>query len=227
MIHGIEILEQAVVQFLESLFGTVGWFGVVLAMAIESACIPLPSEVTMPLAGWFLIEAQGHAVWHVVWAGVYGALGCTIGSVVTYWVGALGGRPLLERYGKYVLISRHDIERADRWFDRWGEATAFFSRLLPVVRTFISLPAGVARMHFGRFTLLSFVGSFIWCIVLGWLGYVFGSRWELIRYYMRPFDIPIIIVGLVLVGWYIYRHVKRNRAFARSKNSSRLQEMSD
>lgn len=212
MIHGIEIIEQAIVQFLENLFGMVGWFGVVLAMAIESACIPLPSEVTMPLAGWFLIEARGYPVWHVLWAGVYGGLGCTIGSVATYWVGALGGRPLLEKYGKYVLISRHDIEVADRWFDRWGEATAFFSRLLPVVRTFISLPAGVAQMNFGKFTLLSFIGSFIWCIVLGWLGYVFGSQWELIRRYMRPFDIPIIIVGLILAGWYVYHHVKRNRA---------------
>jgi membrane protein DedA with SNARE-associated domain len=213
MIHGIEVFEQAIVQFLERLFGTMGWFGVVLAMTIESACIPLPSEVTMPLAGWFLIEAQGYPVWHVIWAGVYGGLGCTIGSVVTYWVGALGGRPLLEKYGKYVLISRHDIEVADRWFNRWGEATAFFSRLLPVVRTFISLPAGVARMHFGKFTLLSFIGSFIWCIVLGWLGYVFGSQWELIRRYMRPFDIPIIIVGLVFAGWYIYHHVKQNKTY--------------
>ncbi|MCD6553982.1 MAG: DedA family protein [Anaerolineae bacterium] len=213
MIPGIEILEQTIILFLESLFGMVGWFGVVLAMAIESACIPLPSEVTMPLAGWFLIEARGYPVWHVIWAGLYGGLGCTIGSVATYWIGALGGRPLLEKYGKYVLISRHDIEVADRWFNRWGEATAFFSRLLPVVRTFISLPAGVARMNFGKFTLLSFIGSFIWCIVLGWLGYVFGSQWELVRQYMRPFDIPIIIAGIVLAGWYIYNHVKRNRAY--------------
>ena len=213
MIPGIEILEQTIILFLESLFGMVGWFGVVLAMAIESACIPLPSEVTMPLAGWFLIEARGYPVWHVIWAGLYGGLGCTIGSVATYWIGALGGRPLLEKYGKYVLVSRHDIEVADRWFNRWGEATAFFSRLLPVVRTFISLPAGVARMNFGKFTLLSFIGSFIWCIVLGWLGYVFGSQWELVRQYMRPFDIPIIIAGIVLAGWYIYNHVKRNRAY--------------
>ena len=213
MIPGIEILEQTIILFLESLFGMVGWFGVVLAMAIESACIPLPSEVTMPLAGWFLIEARGYPVWHVIWAGLYGGLGCTIGSVATYWIGALGGRPLLEKYGKYVLVSRHDIEVADRWFNRWGEATAFFSRLLPVVRTFISLPAGVARMNFGKFTLLSFIGSFIWCIVLGWSGYVFGSQWELVRQYMRPFDIPIIIAGIVLAGWYIYNHVKRNRAY--------------
>ena len=214
MIPGIQALEQLLIQFLENLFQAVGWFGVVLAMAIESACIPLPSEVTMPLAGWFLIEARGYPVWHVIWAGVYGALGCTIGSVLTYWIGASGGRSLLEKYGKYVLISRHDIEVADRFFNRWGEATAFFSRLLPVVRTFVSLPAGVARMKFGKFALLSFSGSFIWCIVLAWLGYLFGSQWELIRQYMRPFDIPIILVGLGLVGWYIYRHVRRSRARA-------------
>lgn len=221
MIPGIEALEQVLVHFLENLFEVVGWFGVVLAMAIESACIPLPSEVTMPLAGWFLIEARGLSVWNVIWAGVYGGLGCTIGSVITYWVGALGGRPLLEKYGKYVLISRHDIEVADRWFARWGEATAFFSRLLPVVRTFISLPAGVARMNFAKFTALSLVGSFTWCIVLGWLGYVFGSQWELIRKYMRPFDIPIIIAGLILVGWYIYHHVKRNKAHQAQELSKR------
>lgn len=211
MIPGIDGLEQIIVHFLETLYQTVGWFGVVLAMAIESACIPLPSEVTMPLAGWFLVEARGFPVWRVLWAGLYGGLGCTVGSVVTYWVGARGGRPLLEKYGKYVLISRHDIEVADRWFNRWGEAMAFFSRLLPVVRTFISLPAGVARMQFGRFTLLSFVGSFMWCIILAWLGYLFGSQWELIRRYMHPFDIPIIVVGLALVGLYIYRHVRSNR----------------
>jgi membrane protein DedA with SNARE-associated domain len=211
MIPGTNGLEQIIVHFLETLYQTVGWFGVILAMAIESACIPLPSEVTMPLAGWFLIQARGFPVWRVLWAGLYGSLGCTVGSVVTYWVGARGGRPLLEKYGKYVLISRHDIEVADRWFNRWGEAMAFFSRLLPVVRTFISLPAGVARMQFGRFTLLSFVGSFVWCIILAWLGYLFGSQWELIRRYMYPFDIPIIVVGLALVGLYIYRHVRSNR----------------
>jgi len=205
----LHAFEEQVVLFLGNLFDAVGWLGVVVAMAIESACIPLPSEVTMPLSGWMLIQAKGLSVWHVLWAGFYGALGCTIGSVFTYWVGALGGRPLLERYGKYVLISSHDMEVADRWFGKYGEATAFFSRLLPIVRTFISLPAGIARMNFPKFTILSFVGSFIWCALLAYAGYVFGEHWQEVREVMRPFDIPIAVVLVALFGYYVYRHVKR------------------
>jgi len=206
--------EHQVVIFLQNLLNAIGWGGVVAAMSIESACIPLPSEVTMPLAGWMLIQARDLPLWHVLWAGFYGALGCTIGSVFTYWVGATGGRPILERYGKYVLISSHDMEVADRWFNKYGEATAFFSRLLPIVRTFISLPAGIARMNFSRFAVLTFIGSFIWCVVLAWAGYVFGEHWVEVREAMRPFDIPIAVVLVILFAWYIYRHVKRGHAHA-------------
>ena len=207
----MQAIEEQIVLFLQNLFQAIGWAGVVVAMAIESACIPLPSEVTMPLAGWMLIQARELPVWHNLWAGFYGALGNVIGSIITYWVGARGGRPILEKYGKYVLISRHDIEMADRWFNRYGEATAFFSRLLPVVRTFISLPAGVARMNFAKFTFLTFVGSFLWSTALAWAGFVFGEHWRQVREAMRPFDIPIAVVLLVLLGWYIARHVRRSR----------------
>lgn len=207
----MEAFEHQVVLFLQNLIQTIGWAGIVLAMAVESACVPLPSEVTMPLAGWMLIQAKGLSVWHTFWAGWWGAVGCTIGSVFTYWVGAKGGRPLLEKYGKYVLIRPHDIEVADRWFSKYGEHTAFFSRLLPVVRTFISLPAGIARMNFVKFTVWSFVGSFIWCWGLGLAGYVFGEHWERVRALMRPFDIPIVIILAVLVGIFIYRHVKTRK----------------
>ena len=205
--HGV---EEQLVFGLQQFFAAIGWTGVVIAMAIESACIPLPSEVTMPLAGWMLIQARGLSVWNVLWAGLYGALGCTTGSALTYWVGAKGGRPFLERYGRYVLISVHDIETADRWFSKYGEATAFFSRLLPIVRTFISLPAGVARMNFFRFALLSFVGSFIWCAALAWLGFVFGVQWREVREIMRPWDIPIAVAFAALVLLYIYRHVHQS-----------------
>jgi membrane protein DedA with SNARE-associated domain len=208
----LEAIEHQIVLFLQSLIQAVGWAGIVLAMAIESACIPLPSEVTMPLAGWMLIQARGLSVWHTFWAGWWGAVGCTLGSVFTYWIGAKGGRPLLEKYGKYVLIRTHEIEVADQWFARYGEHTAFFSRLLPVVRTFISLPAGVARMNFVKFAVWTFTGSFIWCWVLGWAGYVFGEHWERVREAMRPFDIPIIVVVLALVGFFIYRRLKARGA---------------
>ncbi len=208
----MQAIEEQIVLFLQNFVQTLGWPGVFLAMTVESACIPLPSEVTMPLAGWMLIQAQGLSQAFIVVAAFWGALGNTLGSVITYWVGAVGGRPFLEKYGKYVLISKHDMDLADRWFVRWGEPTAFFSRVLPVVRTFISLPAGIARMNFARFTILTFVGSFIWSGILAWAGFVFGEHWRQVREAMRPFDIPIVVIVLLLVALYVYRHLKQARA---------------
>ncbi|MCL5256251.1 MAG: DedA family protein [Chloroflexi bacterium] len=201
-------IEVQIVDFLRNLIQSVGWVGVVVAMAIESACIPLPSEVTMPLAGWMLVRDLGLGPWNLLWAGFYGAVGCTIGSAIAYWVGALGGRPLVERYGKYVLISTHHLETADRWFARWGQATAFFSRLLPVVRTFISFPAGVTRMNFPKFLLYSFLGSFPWSLGLAYAGYLTGEHWEDIRNAMRPFDLPIAAIIVLLIVFFIYRNLR-------------------
>lgn len=183
----------------------------VLLMAIESCCIPLPSEIVMPLGGWILVADQGHGVPYILIAGLYGALGCVLGSIVAYWLGRWGGRPLIEKYGKYVLISRRDLNTADRWFAKRGQLTVFLSRLLPVVRTFISLPAGITRMNFVRFIFYSFVGSFIWCLGLAYGGYLLGAHWESLRNAMRPFDIPILIVIVALIVLYIYRHVKHAR----------------
>lgn len=203
-------LEHQIVDFLTNLFQTMGWTGVVGIMALESANIPIPSEVTMPLSGWLLIQAEGGtAIQAALLGGLWGAVGCTIGSLVSYGLGALGGRPLLDRYGKYLMINPHDLEVADRWFARWGDWTAFISRLLPIVRTFISFPAGVARTRVVPFTIYSFIGSFIWCGALAYGGYVFGARWEELRAIMRPFDIPIAIVLLGGFAYYIYHHVRR------------------
>ena len=207
----MEALEHQLVAFLDTLLNTIGWGGVVVIMALESANIPIPSEVTMPLAGWMLSDT----IWEALWkGGFFGALGCTIGSVVSYALGAWGGRPLLERYGKYILVKEEDLVKADRCFARWGDWTAFISRLLPIVRTFISFPAGVVKMNFPRFTFFSFVGSFIWCAALAAGGRAFGENWEQLRAIMRPFDIPIAIVILVALGWYIYRHVARRNSDA-------------
>ena len=125
----MQAIEEQIVLFLQNLFQMMGWPGVVIAMTIESACIPLPSEVTMPLAGWMLVQAQGLSQAFLLVAAFWGAVGNTLGSILTYWIGAVGGRPVLEKYGKYVLISKHDMDLADRWFARWGEPTAFFSRV--------------------------------------------------------------------------------------------------
>ncbi len=206
----MEAIEQAIVAFLETVLHNIHWPGVVIIMALESANIPIPSEVTMPLAGWMLVQESGLGVWHAIIAGgLYGALGCTLGSIGSYALGYYGGRPLLKKYGRYILVTEHDLEQADRWFTRWGDWASFLSRLLPIVRTFISFPAGVVRVPLLRFTLFTFVGSFIWCGVLAAAGHWFGSQWELIRAYMRPFDIPIAVALLGGLGYYVYRHISR------------------
>jgi membrane protein DedA with SNARE-associated domain len=208
----LEAIEHQIVAFLTNVLQTIGWPGVVAIMTLESANIPIPSEVTMPLAGWMLVQARGLSALQAVWlGGLYGAIGCTLGSMLNYALGAYGGRPLLRRYGKWILVSEEDLERADKWFGRYGDWAAFISRLLPIVRTFISFPAGVTKMNFGRFTVLSFVGSFIWCGLLAWGGYVFGANWEQLRAAMRPFDIPIAIAILAGLGYYVYRHVRKGK----------------
>ncbi len=215
--HG---LETAIVSFLRDLVQTVGWLGVIVAMAIESVNIPLPSELTMPLAGWMLIRDRGLPASWVLVAALCGAVGNTIGSLVNYGIGVWGGRPLVERYGKWILVSRRDLERADRWFARWGDAIAFFSRLLPVVRTFISLPAGIARMNLARFTVYTFLGSFIWSGVLAYLGYVTGEHWEEIRSAMRPFDVPIVVLVLLLIALYVWHKIREHRAYVSESESA-------
>lgn len=202
-------LEQELLYLMGYTYSMMQWPGVVALMAIESACIPLPSEIIMPLAGWMLIKDQSLPVTYTLVAGAYGALGCVIGSIIAYGVGIWGGRPFLQKYGKYILISRRDLDLADRWFKRFGSWSIFLSRLLPVVRTFISLPAGVAKMHFVKFLVYTFLGSFIWCVGLAYGGYHLGKHWEQIRVIMRPFDPLIAAIIIVLIALYIYRHVKQ------------------
>ncbi len=205
-LHHIE--DAYIWPFIENIYHSFSWFGVVIMMAIESAGIPLPSEIIMPFAGAYLVAGGGDWV-GILLAGFYGALGCTIGSIIAYWVGAKGGRPIVERYGKYLLINKRHLETADRWFAKYGEATAFFSRLIPVVRTFISFPAGVARMNFAKFVIYTFLGSFPWSAGLAWAGAVWNPRD--IRNALRPFDIPIVIVIVLLIAWFVFRALRSRR----------------
>ncbi len=204
-------IETNLIDLIRSLFDTFGAAGVVIAMTIESACIPLPSEITMPLAGWLLVSEHGTGWPGILLISFWGAVGNLLGSIIAYWVGALGGRPLLERYGRYLLITRKDIDRSQEWFDRWGEATAYISRLLPVVRTFISLPAGIARMHFGRFCLFTFAGSYLWCVLLTWIGYRLGPDWEQLREQARYLDYPIAAVIVLAVAWFLWHRISELR----------------
>jgi membrane protein DedA with SNARE-associated domain len=197
--------------FIVATISTLGYSGVVLLMAIESACIPLPSEVIMPFSG-YLVHTGRFNLWLVA---VAGAVGCVVGSMVAYLVGMYGGRPLIEKYGKYVLISHHDLDLADRWFARYGEVIVFASRLLPVVRTFIAFPAGVARMRVPRFILYTFLGSLPWCLGLAYVGQVLGEQWdknEALKAWFHRFDFVIGLIILAGAAWWVWRHLKHARA---------------
>jgi membrane protein DedA with SNARE-associated domain len=189
-------------------------------MAIESACVPFPSEVIMPLAGWFLVDEKGRGIEWLFIGAFFGALGNTIGSLVAYYAGAWGGRPLLEKYGRYILITRKDVDMSDRWFQRYGEITVLASRVLPVVRTFISLPAGIARMDVKRFATLSFVGSYPWSLALIFAGYQLGANWEDLTTYFRPLTV-VFVLGVGAAGvFFFYHRIRELRAEARHQESS-------
>ena len=202
----IEILSA----FIVATISTLGYAGVALLMAIESACIPLPSEIIMPFSGYLVYKGQ----FNLWWVGVAGAVGCVVGSWVAYYAGLYGGRPFIEKYGRYVLLSHHDLDLADRWFARYGEVIVFASRLLPVVRTFIAFPAGIARMNMTRFTVYTFLGSLPWCLGLAYVGQILGEQWdksETLKTWFHRFDFLIGAVILAGAVWWVWRHVKHSR----------------
>jgi membrane protein DedA with SNARE-associated domain len=209
-----------VLTFSGDVYDFMGWFGVVVLMSIESTAIPLPSEVIMPLAGWRLVLDEGHGVLYVLLAGFWGAVGSLIGSLVEYYASRAGGRPLIEKYGKYLLITHKDIERADRWFETRGELTVFIARMIPGVRGFISIPAGIARMNVVRFSIFTFIGALPWTIGLAWGGFLLGENYNSIREVSKPFDIPIIATVLVIVIWFLWRRIKEVRAESVTRESS-------
>ncbi len=195
--------------------------GITLLMAIESACIPLPSELIMPYAG-ALTDATTAANlqgphFNIWLAALAGAIGCNVGSEVAYWVGALGGRPAIEKYGKYVFMSKHELDIADRWFQRRGEWIVFIARLLPVIRTFIAFPAGVARMNRTRFHLFTFVGSFPWCYALAYVGFLLGENWNqedsVFKQALHKFDKAIAATIFVAGAWFIWTRIRARRAY--------------
>ncbi len=211
--HEVRVLafiDEIVVPFLNGLYGAVGYLGVLVAMAIESAMIPLPSELILPYAGFLIsdvsqLEPLTGSPWNYWIVVAVATVGNTLGSLVAYVIGAYGGRPFLERYGRYLLIRPHEIELADRFFADHGGATVFVGRLLPVIRTFISFPAGVARMPLGRFIAYSTAGAFPWSMLLVYAGTVLGANWVDIRHALQPFDLAIalaVALGVVLFVWW-------------------------
>lgn len=203
----ISSILHVLAEFVINTISAMDYWGIVLLMGIESANIPLPSEVIMPFSGYLVSTGQ----FNLFWVSIMGGLGCLWGSLLSYWIGAKGGRPLIERYGKYILISKHDLDISDKWFKRWGMGAVFVGRLLPVIRTFISFPAGIARVNLWRFSIYTFVGSVIWSYFLGWVGFKLGENWDTLGGYFHKFDTVIGILILLGIAYFIYRHIKHSK----------------
>jgi membrane protein DedA with SNARE-associated domain len=203
------VVEHLVV-FVIAVISAMGYAGVVLLMAIESACIPLPSEIIMPFAGYLVFRGE----MSLQGAALAGAIGCVAGSIPAYYLGMLGGRPLIERYGKYLLVSRRELDLADRLFQRRGQWVVLAGRLLPVVRTFIAFPAGVSRMPMGKFVVYTLVGSYPWCLALAWIGMKLGQAWHSdprFRELYHRFEL-VIVGGMALaVVWFVWHKVREAR----------------
>ena len=201
----IHIIITFLTNIIIDTISALGYTGVGLLMAIESAAIPLPSEIIMPFSGFLVSEGR----FTLLGIALAGGIGSAVGSAITYFLGMYGGRPLIERYGKYVFVSKHDLDLADRFFARFGLLATFIGRLLPVIRTFISVPAGIARVPFWSFLFLSFLGSVIWSWLLGYLGMALGPEWQSLR--ERAHWLDYVIVALLVVGivWWIRRHFKQ------------------
>ncbi len=196
----IDILAHLVVTTIDA----TGYFGVFILMLVESCGIPAPSEVIMPFSGFLVADGKMN-LWFLAFIGAFGNL---VGSLLAYWIGAKGGRPLIEKYGKYILISKHDLDLADRWFSKYGNLTVFFGRLLPVVRTYISFPAGIAKMDVVKFSIYTFLGALPWTLLFAWLGVKMGSNWEAIREKLHGFDMAMLVTVILFFVWYIWRHLK-------------------
>src|ERR1035437_6885474 len=203
----ISTILLALASFIKAVISSLSYPGIVLLMAIESACIPLPSEVIMPFSGYLVYTGRFQLLWVATW----GAIGCNVGSVLAYEIGCYGGRPLINRWGKLILLNTHDLDRAEHFFKRYGDITVLLARLLPVVRTFIALPAGIAKMPRLRFHIYTFVGSWPWCFLLAYIGMRLGEQWDKdarLKMWFHRLDAVILAVVLLAVAYCVWSHLQ-------------------
>lgn len=201
--HLIDILAN----FITATIGHLGYVGTYILMLLTSCGIPIPSEITMPFSG-FAVARGEMVLWGIIAAGV---LGDTSGALLAYWIGHRGGRPLVEKFGKYILLSKHDLNLADKWFTNYGSLTTLIGRFLPIIRTYISFPAGIAKMNLKKFTAFTIIGSIPYVSLLAYLGMKLGENWESIRERMKSFDTAIGIIIIILIILYVWRHIKNSR----------------
>jgi len=206
-----------IIVWMTTVMAAMGPMGVSLLMGIESACIPLPSEVIMPFAGFLAFKGQmtflglgaGSPMTQVWIAGIFGALGCNLGSIPAYELGAWGGRKAVEKYGKYILLNLDHLDQAHRFFERFGHWAILIGRMLPVVRTFIALPAGIAKMDRTKFHVYTFAGSLPWCLGLAWVGYKLGEKWDTLGVWFHRLDLVIGLVILAGIAWFLWSHLRK------------------
>jgi membrane protein DedA with SNARE-associated domain len=208
-----EKIIALLVVFVTKAISLGGYAGVAALMGIESACIPLPSEIIMPFAGYLVYSGR----FSLLAVATAGAIGCNLGSLISYWIGAAGGRPLVERYGKWVLMSHHDLDRMTSFFEKYGAITVLLGRLLPVVRTFIAFPAGIARMPQGKFHLYTFIGSWPWCFGLAYVGMKLGEKWHTdprFHQAFHQFHLVVEVALLAAIVWFVWSHIRSSKASA-------------
>lgn len=197
-------MVENIINMLIIILDKLGYLGTFLGMMFESACIPIPSEIILPFGGY--LSFQGHL--NLVLVIIFGTLGGTTGSVIAYFIGSLGGRPLVEKYAAKLHLSKGKIEKSDAMFNKYGDKIIFFSRLLPIIRTFISLPAGIAKMNFSKFILYTVIGSAIWSSLLVYLGFIMGENWKIIHSYYHYADILVVILIIIFI---FYKIITRNK----------------
>jgi membrane protein DedA with SNARE-associated domain len=207
------------------MYDAVGYAGVAVAVALETIVAPIPSEVILPMAGWKVSQSAADPAvlepltglpWNIPLAVALATVGSVAGAVVGYAIGAWGGRPILDRYGRYVGIGGEDLDRADRWFDRWGSWAVFLGRMVPLVRTFVSYPAGISRMPMGRFLLFTTLGSLPWNLALIYAGFVVGENYVVIERTLKPYEYVIyaVVIGLMVLFIARWWWTKRRRPAA-------------
>ncbi len=203
----VSALLSSVTAFIIRVISVLGYPGVAFLMAIQTMAIPMPSEIILPFAGSLVVQGR----FSLFALALVGGLGSAVGSSLAYYIGYKGGRPLVNKYGRYILISQHDLDLVEKFFQRFGNVSAFFGQLLPVVRSFVAFPAGAAKMSYPKFVAYTFAGSFLWSLVLGYFGMKLGENWGVLREKLHGFDTAIIVLILLLGVYWIYRHVKNSR----------------
>jgi membrane protein DedA with SNARE-associated domain len=202
---------EMIVNWTVAVLGKTGYWGVAILMALENACIPIPSEAILPFGGYLASSANPHNRLSLFWVIFWGTIGGNIGSLFAYYIGALGGRPLIDKYAKKLRISKSHLHMSNKLFQDYGEKIVFFSRLMPIVRTFISLPAGISKMDVKKFTIYTFFGSLIWSILLSYAGYILGNNWMLIRSWLHIADYAVIIMGVSAIIYFVLQRKKKSK----------------